>query len=71
MFGAKAGTKDLYKYSAALTNSNIVWTEETLSAWIENPAAVVPETTMAFPGIRGADDRSALIAYLKQVTSSK
>ena len=71
LFGSKAGAKDSYKYSKALASSDFVWTEETLSAWVENPSALIPETTMAFPGIKNADDRKALIKYLRQVTSPK
>lgn len=68
IFGAPAGATDAsYEYSAGLKNSRITWTEDTLSKWIEDPDGLVPETTMAFPGIASADDRRALIGYLKSI----
>ena len=69
MFGAEAATKEEFNYSKALEESGIVWTEETLDAWIEKPRSLVPRTSMAFVGIKKPEDREALIAYLKTVTN--
>ncbi|MEI6985498.1 MAG: cytochrome c family protein [Rhodospirillaceae bacterium] len=59
--GAVAG----YAYSAANTASGIVWTEDKLDAYLADPKAVVPGTKMTFSGVKDAEQRTAIIAYLK------
>ncbi|MEW6256664.1 MAG: c-type cytochrome [Pseudomonadota bacterium] len=43
-----------------------VWDEATLDAYLANPKAVAPAGRMAFFGIKPANERADLIAYLKQ-----
>jgi cytochrome c len=43
-----------------------VWTEMALDGFIANPGGYLPGTSMVFRGIRGADDRADLIAFLIQ-----
>ena len=62
--GRKAGTIADFTFSPALKNSNIVWTNQKLDAWIENPMKMVPGTRMAFAGISDPKQRADLIAYL-------
>jgi cytochrome c len=71
VFGRKAGSLADYNYSAALKNSGIVWNEETLNRWIENPRALVPGTKMLFGGMPDPRDRADLITYLKIATKPK
>lgn len=61
---AAAASKD-YRYSAALQNSRIVWTEDKLRAFLKSPGDVVPGTKMRFWGISNEQDLSNLLAYLK------
>jgi cytochrome c len=68
MFGRKAGMVPGYDYSDAMRNSKIIWTEKSMDDWLKRPAAVTPGTSMAFVGLPKAEDRAALIAYLKKVT---
>lgn len=69
VFGSTAGQRDIgYKYSKAMKESGIVWTDDTMSSYLENPKGVVPKTRMAFPGMKKEDDREDVIAYLKSVT---
>lgn len=69
VFGSTAGQRDNgYKYSKAMKESGVVWNDETMSGYLENPRAFIPKTRMAFPGIKKADQRDDLIAYLKSVT---
>ncbi len=51
-------------YSPALRAVGGVWSVERLSAYLENPRAFAPATTMAFAGIRDPADRLNLIAWL-------
>lgn len=70
VIGRKAGTaKGFKRYSEALLNADVVWNERTLDQWIANPAKMIPDNTMAFPGIPDARARSDLIAYLKAVSA--
>lgn len=64
IFGRKAGTTGDYAYSAAMKNSQIVWTDGTLRQFLASPGDVVPGTKMRLWGIREKqiDD---LLAYLR------
>jgi cytochrome c len=64
MFGRKAGTAEGFKYTDALVKSGIVWTPETMDAWLKQPGALVPGNGMAFAGIANDADRASLIAWL-------
>jgi cytochrome c len=67
--GSPAAQAEGFFYSAALTESGIVWDAAALDQWIESPAAMVPGTTMVFAGLRDPKQRANLIAYLQKVTS--
>jgi len=65
VFGQTAGSNDSYPtYSSALKDSGIVWTAEALDAWIANPRSEVQGTSMVFIGMRDANARRDLIAWL-------
>lgn len=70
VFGAKAGMADGYGYSPAMENSGIVWDENNLDAFLENPRKMLSGSRMFFPGLRSEEDRAAVIAYLKQEGSA-
>ena len=66
ILGRHAGTVEGFtRYSFALEQADVTWTEETLDRWLADPQAVVPGNSMTFPGIRNDQDRTDLIAYLK------
>lgn len=71
IWGRQAGTVEGFKnYSKGLKESGIVWNEETLDKWLENPKAVIKKTKMLLAKpLKKAEDRANLIAYLKEVTS--
>lgn len=72
VLGRKAGgLESFHRYSDALKHSGLVWNEQTLDAWIANPAALVPGNDMKFQGIPDAPTRSNLVAYLKAVAEGK
>ncbi|PIW28168.1 MAG: cytochrome c family protein [Rhodospirillales bacterium CG15_BIG_FIL_POST_REV_8_21_14_020_66_15] len=64
--GRKAGGVDGFKYSSAMTASGLTWDEATLDKYLEKPKDVVPKTKMSFPGLKKADERADVIAFLKQ-----
>lgn len=69
LFGRKAGTAKNYQYSAAMKKYGVTWNEETLNHYLENPMKVVPGTKMGYAGVKDAQERADLIAYLKKATS--
>ncbi len=72
VLGRKAGSlPSFHRYSDALKGSGIEWNEQTLDAWLRNPAALVPGNEMRFPGIPDARLRSNIVAYLKTAAEGK
>ena len=46
------------------------WGKGLLDKFIADPEGLVPDTSMAFPGMANADERAALIAYLEAQTKA-
>ncbi|WP_347900986.1 c-type cytochrome [Pseudomonas purpurea] len=65
IFGRHAGSTTDYQYSSAMKSSGVVWTRETLAAYIEDPKEVVPGTRMIFWGISDPEKIENLLAYLQ------
>lgn len=63
--GEKAAIVPNFKFSKAMTDSGITWTEDNLFKYLEDPQKMVPGTIMAFPGIPDAQKRADVVAYLK------
>jgi cytochrome c len=64
VFGRVAGSVPDYKYSDALKNSGIIWTDQTLDAYIKDAEAFVPGTKM-YGGLSQDADRADLLTFLK------
>ncbi len=64
VFGRQAGLARGYAYSKALRTSGLIWTEQTLDAWLRDPEQLVPGQAM---GVSVADpmERADLIAWLR------
>jgi cytochrome c len=71
VFGQKAASKADYKYSDALKGSGIVWDANHLDQWLEKPQTYLPGTKMTFAGLKDANDRRDLVAYLMVETGHK
>ena len=65
IFGKKAGSVKGYRYSKAMRNSDIIWTDCTLDQFLIKPRKYIKGTKMRFSGIRKKDQREAVIKYLK------
>lgn len=68
LFGRPAAVLPDFTYSQALRSAGITWNEATLDRFLENPLKAVPGTKMAYAGVKNAQERADLIAYLKQAT---
>lgn len=64
VFGREAGGKDDFRYSPAMSESGIVWSAETMDAYLTNPRTYIPRNRMSFAGLRDEEDRNDLIAWL-------
>ena len=55
-----------YKYSKALSAYGKDWTFEELNGFLIKPAKWIPQTKMAYAGLRKEKDRASVIMYLNQ-----
>lgn len=63
-----AGSIEGFNYSRGLRRMGIdglVWTYETLDAYVANPRALVSGTRMSYRGLRNEQERHDLLAYLR------
>jgi cytochrome c len=68
--GAPIASKDGFAYSGALADKGGEWTYEELSAFLENPKEYAAGTKMTFAGLKKAEDRAEVIAYLRANTEN-
>lgn len=68
VFGKKAGSVPDYRYSEVMKNSKVVWTEQTMDAYLAATQDFMPGNKM-YGGLAIAQDRIDLIAWLKQATA--
>lgn len=62
--GRTAGSTTDFVYSPAMKKSGIVWSDQTLAAFLKAPNDVVPGNKMRFYGIGDPQQISDLLAYL-------
>jgi cytochrome c2 len=65
VFGRKAGSREDYRYSAAMKRSGVTWDAASLDKYVTDPQAFIPGNRMAFAGISDQAQRDDLIAYLQ------
>ena len=63
--GATLRAVATFDYSPALTAEPGNWTFEKLDAYLKKPAAAIPGNRMGYAGMRKAQDRADVIAYLR------
>lgn len=68
VFGRRAGSLPDYRYSEAMKKSAVVWTEQTMDAYLAATQDFMPGNKM-YGGLAIAQDRVDLIAWLKQATA--
>jgi cytochrome c len=57
--------KQDFEYSEAMREFGGRWTAERLDAFLADPQAIVPGTSMQFGGIKDPEQRRKIIAYLE------
>jgi cytochrome c len=68
--GREQGAKEGFRYSTGVKALDGHWGFEELNRFLTRPADYVPDTRMAFPGLRKASDRADLIAYLRSLSDA-
>jgi cytochrome c len=72
VWGRKAGTAEGFdRYSEAMKRSGVTWNAASLDKWLADPGAFIHGTSMTFPGLRDAEQRADVIAYLHAVSEGK
>ncbi len=69
LFGRRAGTVPGFPYSEAMRRSGIVWSPESLDAFLRDPPGFVPGTHMTYAGVPEPGARGQLIAWLEFATA--
>ena len=66
LVGRGSGSIEGFVYSKANSESGVTWTPEVLDVYLENPKKFMPGTKMAFAGLKKAQERADIIAYLEE-----
>ena len=64
--GRHSGSAPDYSYSDANKNSGITWSKDQFLEYIKDPKAKIPNTKMAFAGIKNEKEANDLWAYVSQ-----
>jgi cytochrome c len=64
VIGRKAGSRDDFRYSAAMQRAGFVWNEASLHEYLADPQAKVKGNRMPFSGLGDPKDIDDVIAYL-------
>jgi cytochrome c len=73
IFGRRAAGLDDFKYSKSFERAGsggLEWHADTLNVFLENPRAMTSGTRMSFRGLKDAQDRADVIAYLRRFSDN-
>ena len=68
VFGHKAGAVQGFAYSEAMQRSGITWDDKTMSEYLKDPKARVPDGKMVYAGLKQQTQLDDMIAYLRKAT---
>jgi cytochrome c len=63
--GRQSAALEDFRYSNPMKRANLVWDEDNLRAYIQDPQAKVKGNRMPYGGLTDANDVDDIIAYLK------
>jgi len=72
VFDRSAAVHDDFRYSEdmlRMASKGLDWDHASLDAYIENPRVFVSQTRMYYPGLADPEERSDLLAYLRQYSA--
>jgi cytochrome c len=69
VLGAAPGSKD-FAYSGAMAEKGGTWTFAEMDAFLTSPRNAVSGTKMSFAGLRSAEERAAILLYMRQQSDS-
>jgi len=67
VLGRKSASISDFNYSDNMRSSQIVWTTDQISAYMEHPKKVVPAGKMKYDGLDNPKDRADLIEFLSSL----
>jgi cytochrome c len=70
VLGRARATHPGFSYSGAMSGSHDNWNFDSVFKFLKSPATMVPGTKMSFAGLRSAQDRINLIAWLRTQSDS-
>ena len=73
VFGRRAAAVEGFSYSDSIQRAGadgLTWDAETLSVYLENPKSLVSGTRMNFRGLKEAEDRADVLAFLRQFSDN-
>jgi len=68
--GRNKATLTDFRYSTAMKIVGGTWTEADLTTFLASPRSFVPDTKMAFSGLKKAQDRIDAVAFLKTLAET-
>ena len=70
VMGRDIGVVDGFNYSGSLPADQGAWTWENMNAFLTKPSDWAPGTSMAFGGLRKAEDRANLMAWMNSMSDA-
>lgn len=67
IWGRKVAAVPGFRYSRAMRRAMLMWTRDTLDAYLTSPQGFLPGNVMPFAGIADPKQRAALIDYLRKL----
>jgi len=74
VWGRAAASVEGFRYSApmrAKATQGLVWNEANMRAYLIEPRALVPGTSMSFAGIRNEQQMNDLLAFLQRASTAQ
>lgn len=71
LYGRKVGGEPGFNYSSEMRSmgeDGLVWTQDMLDRYLENPRAFASNTRMAFAGLQEVQDRADVLAYIREAS---